>query len=559
MSRLRSLVRAALKANFGLAVLSHRLFKEKKDIWMAVVVALAVIGIFPTLYGYIRLIKGLYGLLQPLGQEQAILTFSLLAGQFLILLFGLYYVVSAFYFSKDLEMLIPLPLKPVEVMLSKFIVILINEYLSVLAIVAPVVITFGILAKLGLSYWMSAIVVYFFLPVIPLAVVSLLVVGMMRVVNVSRKKDLLIIVGSLILIAAALSLQFFIRKSSGSESDLQAMVKFFASPDSLVKRVGAGFPPSIWATKALAGGFTGPGLLNLFIFVGTSLAIFCGMLVVAEKLFYRGLIGIREVSGRRKILSPTTMSRMVSSGRRPVQAIFRREWRIMNRTPVFLLNGVLTAILFPVIFIIMAKAGGGDETFVLMRGLAATKPLYVILSAAAFLVVCGCLSGTSSSTFSREGGQFWMSKVIPVTPREQVIAKFLHSYVIALLGIGAGSVALLAVFRLKASFFLAAAALALTGAVALTAIGMIIDLARPLLKWTNPQKAIKQNLNVLFAIFADLGVLAIIGFFVRFLAKSGVSASVILVIVFAAVLLLSGLSCLSLFRMADRRYQEIEA
>ncbi len=558
MSGLRSLVRAALKANFGFAVLGHRLFREKKDIWIAAVAVLAVIGIFPTLYGYLRLIKELYGLLQPLGQERVILTFGLLAGQFLILLFGLYYVVSAFYFSKDLEMLIPLPLKPFEVMLSKFTVILVNEYLSVLFIVAPVLIYFGILAKSSLFYWINAFVVYFFLPVIPLAVVSLLVVGMMRVVNLTRKKDALIIVGSLILIAAALSLQFFINKSPGSEPDPQAMVRFFASPDSLIKRVGASFPPSIWATEALAGELSGSRLLNLLIFVGTSLAIFCGMLVIAEKLFYRGLIGIGEISGRRKILSPTKMSRMVSSGRRPVKAIFSREWRIMNRTPVFLLNGVLTAILFPVIFIIMAKAGGGDETFILVKGLSAARPLYVMLAAAAFLIICGCLSGTSSSTFSREGGQFWMSKVIPVTPGEQVIAKFLHSYVIALLGIGAGSVALLVVFRLKASFFLAAAALALIGAVALTAVGMIIDLARPLLKWTNPQKAIKQNLNVLFAVFADLGVLAIIGLLVSFLAKSGVSAGVILFIVFAAVVLLSLFSCLFLLRMVDRRYREIE-
>ncbi len=151
-----------------------------------------------------------------------------------------------------------------------------------------------------------------------------------------------------------------------------------------------------------------------------------------------------------------------------------------------------------------------------------------------------------------------MSKVIPVAPREQAIAKFLHSYVIALLGIGAGSAALLAIFRLKASLFLAALAFALVGAVALTAIGMIIDLARPLLKWTNPQKAIKQNLNVLLALFADLGILAGLGFFITFLAKSGVSGSVVLFIVFAAVLLLSWFSCLFLLRMVDKRYQEIE-
>jgi ABC-2 type transport system permease protein len=558
MRRLLTLVRVALKVNFGLSVLYHRVFKQKKDLWIVLAAALALIGIIPTLYWYIRLIVETYGALQPLGQEQALLTFGLLAGELLILLFGLYYVVSAFYFSKDLEMLIPLPLRPVEVMVSKFAVILVNEYLTVLAIVAPVLVCFGVLAKAGFAYWMSALVVYLLLPVIPLAIVSLLVVGMMRVVNLSRKKDALIIIGSLILIAATLALQFAARRTADTKSVDQVMYEFITSPDSLLRRVGAGFPPSIWATRALAGGFSGPGLLYLLIFAGTSLALFYGMVVMSEKLFYRGLVGIREVSGRGKTLSQAEMSRLVSSGRRPVRAIFMREWRIMNRTPIFLLNGVLTAFLLPVIFLLMAKAGRGDNTFILMRGMSSAKPMYSILAAAAFLMICGCLSGTSSSTFSREGSQFWMSKVIPVAPREQVIAKFLHSYVVALLGIGAGSAVLLAVFRLKASLFLAAVAFSLTGAVALTAVGMIIDLARPLLEWTNPQKAIKQNLNVLFATFANLGVLAVLGFFTSFLAKAGSSGDASLIIVFAAVVLLSLSGYLFLLRLAEKRYQEIE-
>jgi ABC-2 type transport system permease protein len=98
----------------------------------------------------------------------------------------------------------------------------------------------------------------------------------------------------------------------------------------------------------------------------------------------------------------------------------------------------------------------------------------------------------------------------------------------------------------------------LVGAVGITAVGMIIDLARPLLEWTNPQKAIKQNLNVLFSIFADIGILGVLGFFVRVLARAGIHGNAILVIVFAALILLSWLSYLFLLRMAGKRYREIE-
>lgn len=560
MKRLPSLIRAGLKSNFGLSVLTHRLFKEKKDRWLVPIIALAVIGVLPTLYGLLLLIKSFYLFLRPMGQERAILTFAVLMGQFLILLFGLYYVISAFYFSRDLEMLIPLPLKPFEVMLSKFAIILVNEYLTVFLIVAPVLVYFGVLAKSRLSYWINALLIYLFLPVIPLTIVSILVVAMMRVVNFSRKKDALIIVGSILLITASVGLQFMANKSAGSKHEIENMTSFFASPDSLLNRIGAKFPPSIWATKALAGGLAGSGLFNLLVFVGVSLLLFCGILVIAEKLFYRGLIGIGEVSGRKKALSQKEMSRKVSSGRRPVKAIFAREWRIMNRTPIFLLNGMLAVILVPLIFVLMAKMGSGrgDNAFILKVLVSAAKPAYAILAAACFMTICSSLNGTASSTFSREGIQFWMSKVIPVSPREQVIAKYLHSFIIAFLGLAASSIVLIAVIHLKIALLAAALAVSLAATFTLTSVGMIIDLARPLLDWTNPQKAIKQNLNVLLAMLADIGLLGGLGFLLFFLAKAGVSWSAMLIGLFGTFILLSVVSYRFLLKFAEKRYREIE-
>jgi ABC-2 type transport system permease protein len=151
-----------------------------------------------------------------------------------------------------------------------------------------------------------------------------------------------------------------------------------------------------------------------------------------------------------------------------------------------------------------------------------------------------------------------MSKVIPVTPQEQVTAKFFHSYLIALLGIGAGSFILILVLHLRFAPCAAAILFALVGAVGMTAIGMIIDLARPLLEWTNPQKAIKQNLNVLLSMLADIGIIVILGFSIRFLAKAGISGKIILILVASILLLFSLSSCLFLLRFSKRRYREIE-
>jgi ABC-2 type transport system permease protein len=557
--RFVSLLRAGLRSNFGLSVALHRLFVEKKDRWYIPLFGLAALGVLPALYGYVLLIRSLYGFLQPLGQERALLAYGILFGQFLVLLFGFYYVIAAFYFSRDLDMLIPLPFRPVEVMLSKFAVILVNEYLTMLPLVLPLIVAYGVLSKARFSYWAGAAVVYALLPVIPLAIVSILVVGMMRLVNLSRKKDVLIVVGSIVLIAAAMGLQVVAGRSAGRGMGPGSVAAFFTSPNSLLARIGAGFPPCVWATKALAESGTPSGRTSLFVFAVVSFLFFWGIVIAADKLFYRGLIGIGEVSGRKRALSRTEMSRRVSSGRRPVLAIFAREWRIMNRTPIFLLNGVLTAVIVPLIFIIMAKVdrGGGDAA-AMLRFLTSSNSVYVILGAAVLMVVSGCLNGTASSALSREGGQFWISKVIPVTPREQVLAKFAHSYLVALLGIGAAASVLVLALGLGAVACLIAALLALTAGVALTAVGMIIDLARPLLDWINPMKAIKQNLNVLIAFFGDCGVLAVVWGITTLLMKAGVGGSSLIASVFVVLAVISGLCFRFLLAFADKRYPEIE-
>jgi len=561
MKKLLRLIRVGLRVNFGLSLLRPKhLLENKRDLWLIPMIGLGVAGLAPVLFFYLKGIRFMYGLLAPLGQQGALLTFGLLSGQFLILVFGFYYVLSAFYFSRDLDLLVSLPVAPAQVLLSKLAVVVVNEYLTASPIVIPMLVAYGVQAKASSTYWITAVLVYLFLPIIPLALVSLLVVGMMRFVNVSRKKDALMIIGSLVLMAGALSLQFWLRKMPDSGPGHQALIQFF-SEGGLVQKIGAMFPPSIWATRALVPEAGASGLGPFLLYAGVSLALFAALFFAARAFFYRGLLGLGEVSARRRRLSHDVLSARISSGQKPVRAIFLRELRIMNRTPIFLLNGVLSVVLIPVIFILFAKAGsggGGSDTTQIILLLASANPAAVILGSAMFMTICGCLNGTASSTFSREGSHFWMSQIIPTPPAIQAKAKFLHSYAVSGLGILVAAVAAIVVIKAKAVHVLLALPIAMTAAAALTALGMIIDLLRPLLKWTNPQKAIKQNLNVLIAFFADAGILVALTVGVSVLLQRGFSKAGVIVglAVFLAVLAGSGYALL--LKLAARRYGEIE-
>lgn len=232
----------------------------------------------------------------------------------------------------------------------------------------------------------------------------------------------------------------------------------------------------------------------------------------------------------------------------------------MNRTPIFLLNGTLTVIIIPVMILVMARAGSTDSDLTsLFNMLESRNVLVSILFSAGFMTVCGSLNGTASSAVSREGSQFWISRIIPVSPRDQVAAKFLHSYLVAGVGIAAASAVLLGQIRIRPASVAAALGLALAATFILTAAGLAIDLARPLLDWINPQKAIKQNLNVLIAFLVDLGFLALIGYASRLLNRLGMPAGSVLALLGLLLVCLAGWSWYLLGKLAEKRYPAIEA
>jgi len=561
MSPTAALVKAALNSNFGWTILRHRFLVQRRDLWLIPLILLGVAGVVPVLVLYVRLIGDAFDLLRSIGQEKALLTLAVLAGQLIILIFGLFYLIATFYFSRDLEYLVSLPLKPFQVMLSKFAVVLVNEYLTIAPIILPVLVIYGFKSKGGLEYWISLLLAYVLLPVIPLAASGLVVVGMMRLVNIGRKKDLLIVLGSLVLIAAALFLQFGLSRAAGAQDvDSEKIIALIASPDGLVQSIGRRFPPSIWATRFLHDGLmTGSGLSGLALFASLSVLLFGGLMAGAQRLFYRGLVGLSERSGGSTRRSKARTALKVSSGRHPVRAIFLRELRLMNRTPIFLLNGVLGVLMIPIVFALtLSSSRSTSDSAAILRLMTTAKPVTTVLVTTMFVIVCATVSGVASSSFSREGRQFWISKIIPVDYRQQVLAKFIHCWNVALLGIASATAVLIFRFQLPAGQWLPALALALPVTAFLTVLNLAIDLARPLLDWISPQKAMKQNLNVLIAMLLDVGFLFLFGLLFLALDKAGLGLAGVLIILFGLILGLAWLAFFLIRRLSLRRYPAIE-
>ncbi|UNC91406.1 putative ABC transporter permease subunit [Candidatus Contubernalis alkaliaceticus] len=548
------LINIQLKVNFGLSAMNWYRQKGKKKFWGGLgIIFVVILGIAPLFYLYLNALQMMYEVAVPLGQTQVVLTSGLVASSILVLFMGIFYVMSAFYFSRDLSFLIPLPILPRDILAAKFSVVMINNYLTILPFLGPALWIYGVNQRLGPLYWLLGVLVFLLVPVIPLTLASSFILFLMRVTNLGSKKDLLRVLGMFVFIFIILIFNYMVNRIPEGQ-EMEYIQQLFSDPQGLVNQTGRIFPPAIWATLALSAGGS-QALLNLLAFIGVSILGIIIMLFLGDRLFYRGLIGGDEVQGRKEI-SASALEKKISRVGSPIMAIAWREIKILFRTPIYMFNSVAMLFILPVIMLIPAFSGGYFEEYLEMIRTLDIR-LYLNLAAAAFIGTMALFAPASSSSFSREGRLFWISQVIPMDPLEQIKGKVVYSLMIALLAAPIIIFASIAFIQWSILELFVIIGLGLALSLPAITISLLIDLLRPYLDWDNPQKAIKQNMNVVLSMVAGAAIYLGIYQVVYLSLKAGVPDYGIYLIVLVVSLILGVVPYGIMAKIATTRYRDI--
>jgi ABC-2 type transport system permease protein len=495
------LFKMQLNINFGLSALRYRFRKEQdkipQSIFMAIAIVIAVGGIVAF---YSLLMSTIYSAGAAAGNPQIVLVMAFLGLQLFLLITGIFYMIGVFYYSKDLSALAPLPLKPWQVMGAKFAVVMVYEYLMALPILLPPILIYGIGLNEGFFYWLKAVLLILVSPALPMLLASLLAVVLMRFINIGRRKDMLAVAGGTFVTVAVLALNLMTQRFASSTNDPSALTRLIADQAQFINSISLAFPPSAWATFALAQN----GLNSFFyllLYIALSAALLGLLFCLANKFYYKSALLIDEVSRKGKPEGSKRGRLITDEAAGPVRAVFMRELKMLLRTPAFAMNCLIGSLIIPIIIPITLVQGSQAAGIIdLVRNPA--NSLEVTLGAAALMMFSAMINVTASTALSREGKAFWMSKMIPVSPQRQVYAKFLLSMAVVCLGLVLSAILLVFFLQLDIYWCILALMLSLLGAIPITIVNMLPDLIKPKLAWTNPYEAVKQNLNVLFSMMA---------------------------------------------------------
>ena len=499
MRKYLSLTRVLLKNSMGM--MSDGKSKKALNVFIYGVLAVCMIPLGFTLY---MIFNTAMTQLQPLQQEGAVLALGFHISSLVTFLFSIFLIPSIFYFSKDSETLLALPLPPQTILSAKFSVCLVYEYAFTLIVCVPLYIAYANNAAIGIPYILLALAIFITLPIYPLVLSSIITMLLMRFVPFFKNRDRFNMIAGILSIILAFGFSFAMNSGTIAEDPNALISMLTQGNNSMISLFSKIFPAIPFAAEALISS----DALQLVYYILITCAALAVLVILGKWLYFKGAIGFSETKSSRKELSAKDFARV--SRHSKVRTYLIKELRLLIRTPVYAINCIGMCVLMPIMLLVIFITADAD---VLLQQLPDITPYldgmlpYAVLAGMASGFLFSNLNMISSTAISREGTNISFMKYIPMSVKQQLQAKVLSGILMSVISMLLTMVCvyfLLPIFPL--TWYFAAAAASLITIVLGNYASLALDILHPKLVWEQEAAAVKQNMSGIVSMLAGMAM-----------------------------------------------------
>ena len=499
MRKYLSLTRVLLKNSMGM--MSDGKSKKALNVFIYGVLAVCMIPLGFTLY---MMFNTAMAQLQPLQQEGAVLALGFHISSLVTFLFSIFLIPSIFYFSKDSETLLALPLPPQTILSAKFSVCLVYEYAFTLIVCVPLYIAYANNAAICIPYILLALAIFITLPIYPLVLSSIITMLLMRFVPFFKNRDRFNMIAGILSIILAFGFSFAMNSGTIAEDPNALISMLTQGNNSMISLFSKIFPAIPFAAEALISS----DALQLVYYILITCAALAVLVILGKWLYFKGAIGFSETKSSRKELSAKDFARV--SRHSKVRTYLIKELRLLIRTPVYAINCIGMCVLMPIMLLVIFITADAD---VLLQQLPDITPYldgmlpYAVLAGMASGFLFSNLNMISSTAISREGTNISFMKYIPMSLKQQLQAKVLSGILMSVISMLLTMVCvyfLLPIFPL--TWYFAAAAASLITIVLGNYASLALDILHPKLVWEQEAAAVKQNMSGIVSMLAGMAM-----------------------------------------------------
>lgn len=474
--------------------------------------------------------------LQEINQAYTFTNILLLFNFFILFAKSIFESLNVLYFSNDLKVFLRMPIKPVNLLHSKILNMIVSEYEMELLMLAIPMIVYGILTKASLVFYLYMVVILLVLPIIPILITSLVISVIMRFTNKIKNKSKVVYI-TLILSIFIVSL---ITGSFNSQQDfsVSAIKNIILKANGVAESIADYFVLINPIMNTLLNYDNINGFKNLVLYIVENIICYVVVVFLMSKIYLKGAIGATINSKKNTKNRERELCLKDFKKRNKYKSYLLKELKTMIRTPIFCIECIAVPVLYP--FFIFFTIIGMTE-FAKMVGLdlwekirnVAVEPFGLAITLGVGQVFF-MMNFSSIIAISRESKNAMITKFIPISLRKQFDLKIALGTMLNM--VGAILVTIFYYMCTKSTII----SIVIFGLLYLInrmgeKFKILIDLHKPQLVWDSEYTMMKQNTNVMFELFYTL-IFAVCLYVVSLFTKT---AEMFLIFIFFALLMIN--------------------
>lgn len=453
---------------------------------------------------------------------------------------------NVYFFSKDLELILPLPIKSEELLIAKFNTILINIYFTEFIFVFFPLIIYGILTYAGILYYLYLIFILLIFPILPILIISIIMMFLMKLSKFIKNKDVFQIIITLIFISIIFLLEFKIGNNIINKIDdnlnieSQESIQLFNEFNTKVENVNKYFLEINSTINILNNYNKINSIINILKVICLDLLFLIIFIVVGKKYYLKNILKNNNnyyLKNNKKYLIKKL--KKINKGK----SYIKKEFKILFKNPMFFMQCIFPTLILIVSLIIIMIIAIPNIRIILTTDLFGDTidfkfDISVICLILGIIQIIFTISNISISSISREGKDAVYMKFIPIDFYKQFVYKATPQIIVNMVLIFIILILIKFIFpEINFIYLFLIFILANLFNIINSKIMVFVDFIRPNLNWKSEYEALGNN-NKLFQYVLTIIIILILTYFNKIFSNIEIIKSCIFMILILIITIL---------------------
>ena len=421
--------------------------------------------------------------------------------------------INSLYFTKDSEFILPLPLKPYQIISARTIVLILLEYIIEFFIGFVPLVMYGYQTGSGILYYITMLIALILIPILPILLVSTVIMIIMSFARFAKNKNRFQIIATILALILIIAISLASGSISGEMTNEQ-MAQMLMKANGMLELIKGYFPSLDFLVNALTSEnifVVAIEVIKTFLITVVAFGIY---LFIANKIYLKGLVGSLFSGNSRK--TKIRLKENDYKNSKLYKTYIGKEFKILARNPVFLMQCLAPAIFIPIIMIGIVYLQTNSiqkEGFQLLFSVINVNSIQIASIVLGIIEFFTMFIYVSITAISRDGSNAVFIKYIPVSLYKQYIYKIVPNMIMSLFSIVITLIIAQIILKFNISVLIAIFAVSSLMSLFQSMLMIIIDLKRPKLEWDSEYAVVKQNFNLIFPAIIGLiniGILVLI-------------------------------------------------